>query len=202
MNRIVPAALALLALAAPARTADPKEPARKDAGPLELRLTAKKDTVSIDLGGKTPKEYYKALADLAEQINKGGFGARPPRAPEVDLTLSVVNRSKEEMTIHVGGDPNVYVFEVKGPGVVTMRNPIAFTADFRLPRAVTLAPGKSFDIPVRQLMDGMRGASRLLFFTEPGEYTLTAAYQLSDARGGKGQLLKSEPLKLKVVEKK
>jgi hypothetical protein len=44
--------------------------------------------------------------------------------------------------------------------------------------------------------------SRNLYWTEPGEYTLSATYQLSDDQGGKTKLIKSEPVKLKVEEKK
>lgn len=69
---------------------------------------------------------------------------------------------------------------------------MAFTADFKLPKAVTLAAGKSHEIPVKAFADGMRGFSRLVFWTGPGEYKLTAKYQLAKNQDGeKGDELKS-----------
>jgi hypothetical protein len=83
-----------------------------------------------------------------------------------------------------------------------MSNPVAVTLDFRGSQEVTLGPGKSYDIPLTHLRDGHRGVSRNLYWTEPGEYTLTATYQLADKEGNKGPLLKSKPVKVKVEEKK
>jgi hypothetical protein len=190
-------ALALFALAVPLRA----EEKAKGAGPLELKVVAKKDTYAWDAGGKTPKEFKKLLDDLAEAI-KQGKDVKLPEPPAVDLVLQVVNTGKEEVTAYVAGDTNVFTLELKGPGVASLAPQLAFTADFRLPKAVTLAPGKSYDVPLKRLVDGFRGASRYVYWTEPGEYTLTATYQLSDADGGKGALLKSAPVKIKVEEKK
>jgi hypothetical protein len=79
-----------------------------------------------------------------------------------------------------------------------MRNPIAFPAIFVQPQAVTLAPGKSHEIAVTTLADGRRGLARLVFWTGPGEYKLSAKYTLADAKGGKGPELTSEPIKITV----
>ena len=57
-------------------------------------------------------------------------------------------------------------------------------------------------MPVNRLADGFRGASRLLFFTSPGDYTLKATYQLADAEGKKGVILKTDAVKFKVEEPK
>ena len=40
---------------------------------------------------------------------------------------------------------------------MNMNNPVAVTADFRLPKAVTIEAGKTYDIPVKMLADGHRG---------------------------------------------
>jgi hypothetical protein len=83
-----------------------------------------------------------------------------------------------------------------------MNNPIAFTADFRLPKAVTIEAGKTHEIPVKTFADGNRGLSRLVFWTGPGEYKLTAKYRLAkNADGEQGPELKSEPVKIVVSEK-
>jgi hypothetical protein len=176
---------------------------KKDDGPVTLKLVNKKDAYAWDAGGKTPKEFQKQLDEIAAAMKKN---PRPPitlpNPPKVELTLQVVNTGKEDVTVYVGGDPNVYTLELKGPGVRDFMGELALTADFRLPKGITLAPGKSYDIPITQLKDGFRGVSRNVYWTEPGEYTLTATYQLSDDKGDKTKLLKSEPVKFKVEEKK
>lgn len=171
---------------------------KKPEGPVTLKLIAKTDKYKFDAGGKTADEYKKELQDLAEKSKKGEL-LRPPAPPKVDLVLEIKNTSKEEVTIYVGGDPNIYTFELTGgDGAVTMNSGLAFTADFRLPKAVTLAPGKSYEIAVKQLSDGNRGASRNVYWTGPGDYKLSATYSLADKDGGKGAVLKSEPVKITV----
>jgi hypothetical protein len=170
-------------------------------GPVVLKVVSKPEKYVFDGGGKTAKEYKDELESLAKSLAKGER-VRPPKPLAVDLVLQLENTSKEAVTVYVGGDPNVYKFELTGgTGAVTMNNPVAFTADFRLPKAVTIEPGKTYDIPVKAFADGSRGISRLVFWTGPGEYKLAATYTLSDQKGGKGTELKSEPTKIVVAEK-
>ncbi|MCI0702006.1 MAG: hypothetical protein L0241_13065 [Planctomycetia bacterium] len=190
-------AVAALLVFSVSASADDKKPA----GPVSLKIVAKKDKYKFDGGGKTAKEYKAHLEELAAKAKKGEL-RMAPKPPAVDLVLQLTNTSKEEVTIYVGGDPNIYTFELTGgAGTVTMNSGLAFTADFRLPKAVTLAPGKSYEIPVKQLSDGGRGASRYVFWTGPGDYKLAAKYTLSDKNGGKGAVLESEPVKITVTEK-
>lgn len=186
----------VLFVAGPASSQDTKAD-----GPIALKLVAKTDTYKFDAGGATPQAFKAKLEELAKKLQKGE-PAMPPKALAVDLVLQLTNTSDKEQTIHVGGDTNVFTFELTGgTGVVTMPNPVAFTADFRLPKAVTVAPGKSHEIPVKVLADGQRGFSRLLFWTGPGEYQLAAKYTLATQDGGKGPELKSAPAKVTVTEK-
>jgi hypothetical protein len=190
---------ALAALFAVAGTATAQD--KDKAGPIKLTVVSKKDKYTFDGGGKTPAEYKKHMEDLAAKSKKGEL-LEAPRPPAVDLVLQLTNTSKEEVTVYVGGDPNVYNFELTGgAGSVAMDSGLAFTADFRLPKAVTIAPGKSYDISVKQFADGNRGASRYVYWTGPGEYKLVATYRLSDKEGGRGPVLKSEPVKIVVAEK-
>jgi hypothetical protein len=184
-----------LTLSAPAADEKPA------AGPVVLTVVAKTDKYAFDGGGKTPAEYKKDLEAIAQDLDNGGQ-ATPPMALAVDLVLRLTNTSKEDVTIYVGGNPNVYTFDLTGgAGAVTMRNPVAFPAIFIRPKAVTLEPGKAHEIPVKSLSDGRRGLARLVFWTGPGEYKLAAKYTLSDAKGGKGTELTSEPVKITVTEK-
>ena len=72
----------------------------------------------------------------------------------------------------------------------------------REPKATVLDPGKSVEVPVRALADGFRRASRYLYPTAPGEYTLSATYQLTTAAGAKGPLLKSGEVRFKIHDRK
>jgi len=171
-------------------------------GPIKLTVVSKKDKYVFDGAGKTPKEYKQELESIAKKLEKGERVA-PPKPLPVDLTLVLTNTSKEDVTVFVGGDTNVYNFELTGgTGAVAMNNPVAFTADFRLPKAVTIPAGKTHEIPVKAFADGQRGFSRLVFWTGPGEYKLTAKYRLAkNADGEQGEELKSEPAKIVVTEK-
>jgi hypothetical protein len=169
---------------------------------VRLEVIAKKDVYVFDGGGKTPIEYKKYLEDIAARLSKGEE-AMPPPPLKVELVLRITNTTSQPLTIYAGGDPNVYKFTLSGGmGVVPITNPVAFTTDFRSPKAVMLAPGKSYEIPVSVLADGFRGFSRLLFWTGPGEYTLSAEYTLADAEERPGITLKSQPVKIVVKDKK
>ena len=182
---------------APAVSAEDKKPA----SPVALSIVAKTDKYKFDGGGKPPAEFKKELEGVAEQ-QKNGKLAKPPKPPAVDLVLVVTNTSKEDVTIYVGGDANTYTFDLTGgDGTKTLGSALAFTADLKLPKPVTIAPGKTYEIAVKQLSDGLRGMSRNVYWTGPGEYKLAAKYTLADRDGQKGLELKSEPVKITVTEK-
>jgi hypothetical protein len=168
----------------------------EDKMPLELKIVVKKETVAwpYELG---PKEFEAKLNQGIKNKERN-----LPKPPAVDLVLTITNTSKEKMTIHVEGDANTLTLTLKGPGVVTANTGGAFTTDFRFPRSVDLEAGKSFEIPVKSLADGFRRASRYLYPTAPGDYTITATYQLATADGGKGAVLKSGEAKLTIAAPK
>lgn len=172
----------------------------EDKGALQLKVVAKKDSYPWGRDA-SPKDLKKTLEDAAAALKNGGDPGDLPKPPAVDLALRITNVGTEDATICVEGTSNIYELTVKGPGVIDLKPRLAFPAIFRLPRAVTLAPGKSHEIPVKQLSDGRMGVSRWVYWTEPGEYTVAATYQLADATGGKGALLKSEPVKIAVEGK-
>ena len=188
----IPAAALLLA-AGPAAAADP-------AAGLVLKFVLAKDAVAWS-AGKEPKEFRQELDDLAERQKKMEE-VTPPQPPALAGTLQIVNAGKGAVTIYVEGDVNVATFDLTGPGVAALATHNSFTADYRLPKEVTLEPGKAFEIPVKALADGFRGAGRYVYYTELGEYELKASYRLGGADGGKGPVLTSESVKFKVTAKK
>jgi hypothetical protein len=154
---------ALLLPLQPAAAEDKKDPSKSNL-PVELKLNLKKTTFKLEVDGK----------ELKKQIEAAKESGRPPAPPVIDATLEVVNRSDKEVQVWHKGDPVVISFELKGPGVVTHKPMLFFTADFRGPEAVKVAPGKSYSIPVTSLVGGFRGASEYTYWAEPGDYELTA----------------------------
>jgi len=201
MTRFLVPTLVLFFATNLARADEPKEQSKKDAGPLELKIVAKKDKHVFNAGGKTPKEYRALLEQIRDEIKKGKFEGKVPTPPAVDLVVQIRNTGKQDWVVFVGGDANKVTLTLKGPGVIDLNPPLAFTLEFRLPKEVRLAPGKHFEIPLKQLSDGHRGVSRNLYWTEPGEYTLSAAYQLAMPDGEPGPVLTSAAVKLKGMEK-
>jgi hypothetical protein len=171
------------------------------AGPIVLRVESKKEKYVIDSGQRTAKEYRADLEEMAKKQEKNER-IDPPQALPIDLVLKLENTSSENVTVYVNGTGNTHTFELTGgTGVVMLKNTIAMPALVRLPMAVTIEPGKSYDIPIHSLSDGRRGISRLIYWTGPGEYTLTAKYILLNQKGAKVEELQSEPVKIKVTEK-
>jgi hypothetical protein len=199
MTRLLISGLALLLAAAVVRGAD-KEP------PLKAKLVAAKTTYTLDLDGKTGEDYRKMLTEAEKK------GGRLPAAPQVELTLELTNTSAKDVEFYLSGDPVVLTLELKGPGAVSVKPPGAFTTDFRLGKPTTLAAGKSQTIKISALQYGFRGASESAYWTEPGDYTLSAALVTAtkpppegvkpDGAGFGKVTIAAEPVKIKVEAKK
>jgi hypothetical protein len=181
---------------------DKKDPNK--ASPLQMRLIAKKETYTLDLGGKSGKEFREFLEKLSPL--KEEF----PPAPTVDLVLEITNTSDKDVTIWIGGEETNLTFELKGEGAVNKVVTYRTTADIKISTSVTLAPNKSYTLPIQSLDFPHPRPTRRWYWTEPGEYTLIATYQLGDsktegeegkANSVKGPKLVSEPIKLKVQAK-
>jgi hypothetical protein len=198
-------ALLVSGLAAPA--GDDKPQARTDppSTTLEVRLIANKDTYSLDRGGKTAAQYRKSLQ---EALAADGFPATPP----VDLVLEFRNTGDQEIQVWIGGDTTELKLELDGPGVVTGVSRRAVTEELRKPKTVTIAPGKSYTLPIKELEYGTRSQVDGAYWTEAGDYTLTATYKTAVSpapKGAKGAgggfgfvTARSAPIKLKVEEVK
>jgi hypothetical protein len=174
--------------------------------PLELRITGKKTTYTLDRGGLGAAAYAEMLA----AANKAG--GKMPNPPAVDLAVEIKNTSDKPVTVWVKGDPFDLSLELKGKGAVNAAPPLAFTREFRSPEGVEIAPGKTHSIPVKTLRSGFRGQSKFAYWTTAGEYELVATLKTGvspapkdaeDAGEGFGQVkLTSAPFRLTVEEKK
>jgi RNA polymerase sigma factor (sigma-70 family) len=184
--------------------ADPAPKAKTDpAGvPLEARLVAKKDTYRLDLGGKTPDEFRKLLQDKTY-----------PPAPTVELELQFRNTGDKDLSFLVGGtNPDMpLLLKLDGAGAFNAVLPAMLAAIVsRPPTEISLASGKTHSFAVGSLRTANLGREgSISYWTEPGEYTLTATFRTEvnpapqgakeGRKKGFGQVtLTSNPLKLKV----
>lgn len=173
---------------------------KADPGPLEATIegTAK---YTLDLGGKTADEFTKGLK-----------GDRVPPAPKVDLKLVLKNTGKDDLQVWTSGDPVTITYKLTGKGATSTTPRLAFTQEFRLPKAVKVEAGKTVELPIKSLTGGFRGASEFSYWTLPGEYELVATLSTGvspkpkgaeDAGEGFGKVqVASTPFKVTVEEKK
>jgi hypothetical protein len=214
MLRAMPCAITVLALYATAGPADEaKQKNRGTTDPkgvhLHLKVVAKKDTYALDLGGKTPEEFAKLLAE-AEKTSSF------PPAPAVDLVVELRNTGDKALRVWIGGDDSELVLHVTGKAARNLTARLGIGKKHQGPQIVNLPAGKTHDFPLRRLSTASYFSRlevvRHSYWTKPGEYTLTASYHTAvspapkkakGAGNGFGHVtVKSAPVKLKVVEKK
>jgi hypothetical protein len=202
---VVTAVLTVPVLSADDKGKEPPKAGTDPAGaPLELKVVAKTTDYKLDLGGKSAEEFSKAVMD-AER------GGKLPTPPAVELTLELKNTGEKDVEVWaVGGDPVVLSLTLEGPGAVNVKGRQAFTREFRVPKPVTIAPGKAYTYELKSLAHGFRMAAEQAYWTEPGNYTLTAKLKTAVAPAPKGAkaagddgrfgevTVTSEPVKLKV----
>jgi hypothetical protein len=172
--------------------------------PVKAKLVAKTTTYKLDLGGKTADEFR---AFLKENL---GTGKLPP-APAVEITLELTNTSDKDVQIWTRGDPVTVTLELKGPGADTVTPRQAFSRICHVPMPMTLAPGKTFSVPIMSLAHGFRGISQRTYWTAPGDYKLTANFNTGispaplgtkpDPNGFGKAVVRSEPIDIKVEAK-
>jgi hypothetical protein len=175
--------------------------------PLEARLVSKQDTYTLDLGGKTAKEFRKLLDDEKET-------KRYPQPPSVDLVLEFKNVGKDDIKFLIGPDGAEPSLTLKGEGAVTVDLfPNVSGRRSIPPKEITLAPGKTYEWPIKSLASlSFTHPQHQSYWTEPGEYTVIATVhsQVSPVPKGakdKGNgfadvKITSAPAKVKVVEPK
>jgi hypothetical protein len=148
---------------------------------LDVRLVAKKATYTLDLGGKSGKEFRKLLDD---EKNTRRF----PEPPKVDLVLEFKNTGKEEIKFRIGPDGAEPMLELKGEGAATVDlGPNVSGRRSIDPKVIALAPGKTYEWPIQSLKSlSFTRPQHQSYWTEPGEYTLTADIQTQVAPVPKG----------------
>ena len=173
--------------------------------PLELTITGKTTKYTLDTGRQSSADYAKML----ENASKAG---KPVPAEVIDLAVEIKNTSDKTVQVWTTGDPVTVTLNLKGKGALNLDPLLAFTREFRLPRAVEIEAGKTHSIPLKSLRSGFRGQAHFSYWTEPGEYELTATLKTGMSPAPKGAkesmdgfgtvTLTSPPFKVTVEEKK
>src|SRR5262249_43607396 len=138
-------------------------------------LRSGKDTYTLDRRGKSAAQYLKLIkqANRADVFPPGDVF--PP--PRVDLTVEVRNTSDKKIKFWTTGDPVYIKLDLKGPGAYSSPLPGLSSAEYRGPIPTTLGPGKSYSFKLSSLMYGDRGNSDGAYWTEEGDYTLSATLE-------------------------
>jgi hypothetical protein len=196
-----------LTLSAAGIRADDKDAPKTDppGTPLQLTITGKKTSYTLDAGGLSAADYGKKIADEAKR-------GKPLAVPAIDLAAEIKNTSDQPVQVWAGGDPFVLTLTLKGRGAVNVTPAIAFTEEFRLPKSVEIPAGKAFVVPLKSLSSGHRGLAHAAYWTEPGDYELVATLKTGVKPAPKGAkegmdgfglvTLTSPPFKLTVEAKK
>jgi hypothetical protein len=145
-----------------------------------------------------PAQAGAAFRNQLEQLKSGKVKGRLPQPPAVELTFRITNTTEKPVTLEIGGDNSQMDLQLDGSGAVTVDNNVAMTMEFRLGTPVTIAAGKTYDLKITSLAFGFRGISKYAYWTEPGDYHLTASYT-SDTSEKKGTLT-SAPVTIKITK--
>jgi len=137
--------------------------------PVELAITGKTTKYTLDIGDMSSADYRKSI----EAAQKDG--GKPIAAPKIELVATLKNTSDKPISIWVEGDPVVMMLELKGEGAVNnITTSKFFTREFRGPKPVEIAPGKTAEIPLKSLEYGFRNRSTASYWSTPGDYELIA----------------------------
>ena len=136
--------------------------------PVTARLVVKKGTYVL------PREWQGE--DFRKRIREEKECYKRPAPPKVDLVLVLRNTGKDPVMIWPGGGIDEPELSVGGPGIVVPDSLEAFSCSnsAMTPQPVIL-PGEKFRIPINSLNPGGFSLANV-YWTEAGEYTITAKY--------------------------
>lgn len=132
-----------------------------------------------------------------QELDHAKVTGRVPPPPVVDLTLELRNTTNRPMRVWVTGPPTELTLELRGPGARSVPTRKATEAKAE---SVPLHPGEVHLIHVNSLTDSRRS----WFWTEPGDYTLTAEFSTRAEVSGLGTrriTARSKPLLIHVPGK-
>jgi hypothetical protein len=162
-----------VAVAVPVNEDKPESKPKSDPPgvPLEMKLLARKDSYTLDLGGKTAAEFRKQV-----EATKNPQAANVPSAPAAEFAVEIRNAGKTDVELVLGDQFGDFIrLDLQGPDALAVDLSVVVPAIRVRPRPVKLAPGKTYVHEYKSLsqqsnnQDGFRA-----YWLKPGEYTLTA----------------------------
>jgi hypothetical protein len=178
------------------------QPAKRSddaAAPLEARVTSRRDSYPLALGGQTSEEFAGRFSVDKPQ----------PAAPEVDLVLTLRNTTGTTLTLEPRGMASLHLV---GPGTVNhpelpYQTGVAAGGQRPDPPKLVLRPGPSHSVPIKSLDCGH---GRCSYWLLPGEYTAHVTYHAGVTPAPEGWRVwrngapgysdvQAAPLRLKVV---
>jgi RNA polymerase sigma factor (sigma-70 family) len=141
--------------------------------PLDAKLVGKTTKFALDLHGMTAEQFRERLKPAPVL----------PGMPQVDFKLEVTNTGDKALKLLVGGSVNYLTLDLQGPGVVIVpglvRRPLP-RPQVQPPREVTVEPGKTATlVELPRLSFNSPKGLRMAYWTEAGDFTLEAAYEIA-----------------------
>jgi hypothetical protein len=188
-------------------------------GPLAaLLLLALGLGLSLGPGGAMPEAYLgvRALAEAGGakplRITRGNEleanfpadvrskrlaqeGRLPP--PEVGIGLEVRNQGAQPLLLDLTNQRAELLIHVQGPAGALIEAPYSEPAAVLTTPPLTLGPGQEHVFRIDRLVMGTRARPRALYWTGPGEYTLTIHLRAATT-GGRLLWIDSAPIRVKV----
>lgn len=134
----------------------------------------------------TAKYSLDSKAKSEDELKNGFATDIFPNPPQVDLKLVIKNTSDKPVSVWTSGDPVTIDLELKGKGVVRVAPRMMMTQEFRGPKAVEIAAGKSVELPLKSLAGGKRGIGHYVYWSQAGEYELIATINTAVSPAPKG----------------
>lgn len=136
--------------------------------PVAARLVVGKDTYIL------PKEWQGE--DFRKRIRKEKDCHKLPASPQVDLVLELQNTGDDPVMIWPRGSIDEPELNLTGPGIVSPESLEEFSGgrSATTPQPV-IRPGEKYRIPIESLNPG-KFSPDTVYWTEAGEYTITATY--------------------------
>jgi hypothetical protein len=179
-KRFFIAAVLVVVATSPFAPAGPKERPRVTLGesstepkgiPLELTIGCDSvEPLEVHTGGD-PAHIYQ------ENIEKGAKTGHPLTGSVVELFMEIKNTGREAITIWVSGDVTLLTLDLQGNGARKAEAKLPRPKNTIPPKAVTIQPGKSYQMPLFSLSHGFRNEEKHAYVTEGGTYILTATFK-------------------------
>jgi len=160
---------------------------------LEFALLVRAGKAKVELApqiavGSEPKDAEVIVAlpaatrngnTLRRDLLQAQREGKLPLPPAVFLELVLLNNSKRPVEVHLGDSEGKLWFEIPGEGVLRIAAPDADIPEALRVKTLQMDPGKQLVFHIERLVAGSPGKLEYVYFTEPGEYTLTPHLRLT-----------------------